>query len=312
MKLPPLNALRAFDAAARLGRVKAAAAELFVTPAAVSQQVKLLEDFIGTALFERRPRGLRLSNTGFAYHQAVGRHLRGISEATERLRPKRHAVGLSSVPTFAASWLAPRLPLFTRAQPGIEIRVEADAALVDFRSDAFDLAIRETTGGSRDSDTVMLFPLSPFPVAAPGYVKSLTRAGRFDWRRARLLHEGNNEYWDAWLDARGVSADTGRGYYFSHGMLAFAAASSGEGVALASYCLVERALRERRLAIVDPMALPTGRGYWLAWPKSSVRSTGESAALLREWIIAEAAQTRAGAERATHPPRPPRRGPSSS
>ena len=288
MKLPPLNALRAFDAAARLGSVKAAAAELFVTSAAVSQQVRALERFIGLELFERRPRELRLTNTGYAYHQAIGRHLRGISEATERLRPKRHAVGISVVPTFAAQWVAPRLPRFSKLHPGVEIRVDAEGALVDFRHDAFDLAIREGAGGYRDADTALLFEMALRPLAAPGYVASLTRRGRFDWARARLLHEGTNEYWDTWLEARGVKADTGRGSYFSHGMLALAAAAEGEGVALAADCIVERALRDGRLVRVDPMALSTGRGYWLAWPRPTVRPLGESAKLFRDWLIAEA------------------------
>lgn len=288
MKLPPLNALRAFEAAARMGGIKAAAQELSVTPAAVSQQVRALEDFLSFPLFERLPRELRLTPIGYAYHQAIGRHLRAISEATERLRPKRQAVAISVVPTFATLWLSPRLPKFIAEHPQIEIRIEADSELVDFRNSGFDLAIREGSGNYRDTDSALLFGMDQIPFASPAYVKSLTRRGQFDWSKARLLHEGNNEYWDAWLDARGVRADTAKGFYFSHGMMALAAAAEGQGVMLAAYCLVERAISERRLKMVDPTAVATGRGYWLAWQRTSIAALSESARLFRDWVIAQA------------------------
>ncbi len=117
MKLPPLNALRAFDSVARQGSVKDAAVELFVTPAAVSQQLKVLEGFIGAALFERRPRELRLTSVGQSYHQTITRPLRAIAEATERLLPKRRGTSISVLTSFAALWLALRLAEFARANP---------------------------------------------------------------------------------------------------------------------------------------------------------------------------------------------------
>jgi LysR family transcriptional regulator, glycine cleavage system transcriptional activator len=304
MKLPPLNALRAFDAAARMGGIKAAAQELSVTPAAVSQQVRALEDYLGCALFDRLPRELRLTSNGYAYHQTIGRHLRGISEATERLRPKRQSVSISVVPSFATLWLSPRLPRFIEQHPLIEIRIEAESELIDFRTSGFDIAIREMPGTYRDTEAAMLFGLDLLPVASPAYVKSLTQRGQFDWSRARLLHEGSNEYWDTWLDTRGLRADTAKGFYFSHGMMALAAAAEGEGIALTAYCLVERSIKDRRLVMVDTTAVATGRGYWLAWPRASVGTLSESAQLFRDWVLAQAKLTAASAPSTTAPAAP--------
>lgn len=288
MQLPPLNALRAFDAVARQGSVKGAAEEMHVTPAAVSQQLRTLEAHVGSALFERRPREIRLNVTGQSYHQSVGRALRQIAEATDRIRPHRRGTSITVITSFAALWLAPRFADFARRYPDIEVRIEADPNLADLVTGGFDLAIRTGKGDYPEADSRLLFALDLLPVAAPAYQKSLTRRGRFDWSRARLLHEAGVEYWETWLQRRGVKADTSRGLMFSHGMLAFAAAQAGEGVALAPYALVARMVQDGRLAVVDPTAFKTGLGYWLAWPKPALRPLPPSAEVFRDWIIAQA------------------------
>jgi LysR family glycine cleavage system transcriptional activator len=295
IKLPPLNALRAFEAAARLGGIKQAAEELSVTPAAVSQQVRLLEDFLGQPLFDRLPRALRPTAAGLSYHQAVGRHLRGIAEATERLKPPRRAVSISVVPSLATLWLAPRLPRFMHAQPQVEVRVEAESELVDLRGGAFDLAIRQGSGRYPQCEAVRLFGVDLLPVASPRYLRTLRRGRRVRWDEARLLHEESNQNWADWAAAGELSIDVSRGSYFSHGMMALAAAAEGEGIALASYCLIEAAVRDGRLEVVESRAVPTGTSYWLAWPSLEVRSLRSAAALFRDWIVAQAAATQAGA-----------------
>ncbi len=293
MRLPPLNALRAFEATARLGSVKAAAAELFVTPAAVSQQLRVLEDHLGEPLFERRPRALVATPRAVAFHQVVNRSLRAIAEAADRLRTAQQAVAISVVPSFAALWLAPRVAAFTRQHPRIEIRIDADPVLVDFRTTRYDLAIREGWGRYRDAESTILIPIEWQPVASPAYVASLSSDGSFDWQRARLLHEDDSLRWDAWTHARGLRLGIGQAAYYSHGMLAYAAAGAGEGVALAPPCLVERLVDDGRLAVVDPFTLPSDAGYWLAWASPAERPLSDAARLFRDWLIDASAPHRA-------------------
>ncbi|MFT3804680.1 MAG: LysR substrate-binding domain-containing protein [Burkholderiaceae bacterium] len=289
MKLPPLNALRAFEAVGRLGGVKQAAAELSVTPAAVSQQVRLLEDFLGLRLFDRLPRELRLTDSGIEYQRQVSRHLRGIAEATERVRPRPHAVALSVVPSFATLWLSPRLAAFVREAPHIAIRVEADPRLVDLGAAGdFDLAIREGTGRYRRTDVHPLFPVALLPVASPSYVRSLTTRAGFDWARARLLFEEDQQGWERWFEFTGRPLLPTRTMLFSHGMMALAAAAEGEGVVLASWCLVEHMIGSGRLVVVEQQAMPTGRHYWLAWPSPEARGLSPAAVRFRDWLIAQA------------------------
>ena len=145
MRLPPLNAVRAFDAVARLGSVRAAAEELAVTPAAVSQQLRVLEANLGLALTQRDGRGIALTEAGRGWHGEIARHLRAIAVAAERVRPGRRVVQVSVVPSFGSRWLMPRLPLFTAQQPEIEVRIDATATLVDLTRDPVDLAIFKGT-----------------------------------------------------------------------------------------------------------------------------------------------------------------------
>jgi LysR family transcriptional regulator, glycine cleavage system transcriptional activator len=285
MKLPPLNALRAFDAVARHVSVKDAAAELFVTPAAVSQQLKTLEAALGIMLFERHPRELRLTELGRTYHRSIGRALRLIADATERLLPDSRGTAISVITSFAALWLAPRLADFAQRYPSIEVRIEADPVVVDLVSGGFDLAIRMGAGVYREAECHELFAQNLVPLAAPEYKRLLTKKGNFDWSKSRLLHESGVEYWDAWLEQRNVTADTSRGLFFSHGMLAYAAAQAGEGVALAPIQLVAKLVGDRRLVVVDRMLFHTGLSYWLAWPKPRLRTLPEPARLFRDWII---------------------------
>ena len=290
MKLPPLNALRAFDAVARHVSVKDAAAELFVTPAAISQQLKTLEVFLGTALFERHPRELRLTSTGHSYHRSIGRSLRQIADATARVLPESRGTSISVITSFAALWLAPRLADFAQQHPNVEVRIDADPEVVDLVSGGFDLAIRIGAGVYREAECHRLFAQDLVPVAAPEYKRQLTRNRRFDWSRSRLLHESGLDYWDAWIEQRSVTADTSRGLFFSHGMLAYAAAQAGEGVALAPIQLVSKLVRDGRLVVVDRKLLCTGLSYWLAWPKPRLRVLSEPARLFRDWIIQQARQ----------------------
>jgi LysR family glycine cleavage system transcriptional activator len=290
MRLPPLNSVRAFDAVARLGSVRAAADELAVTPAAVSQQLRVLEAHLGIALTQRAGRGLVLTESGRAWHAEIARHLRAIALAAERVRPGRRVVQVTVVPSFGSRWLVPRLPRFTAREPEIEVRIDAGPALADLARDPFDLAIREGGGVYPEAETECLFPLELFPVASPQYARQLkARGSTVDWPRARILHEVNFDYWPDWCaQAQRTDIDIARGMFFSQTMLALDAAIDGQGVALTPRFLAERELALGTLAIVDPHAYATGTGIYLAWPRRSVRTLSPAGIAFRDWLIDEA------------------------
>jgi LysR family transcriptional regulator, glycine cleavage system transcriptional activator len=290
MRLPPLNAVRAFDAVARLGSVRAAAEELAVTPAAVSQQLRVLEAHLGIALTQRQGRGLVLTDSGRTWHGEIARHLRAIALAAERVRPGRRVVQVTVVQSFGSRWLMPRLSLFTAREPEIEVRIDASPILADLTRDPFDLAIREGRGMYPDAESVRLFPLEFVPVASPAVARQLKRrTGMVDWSRARLLHEVSYDYWPDWIAAEGVAGvDVARGLFFSHTMLALDAASEGQGVALAPLCLADRELARGALTIVDPRPFAPGTGIYLAWPRRGLRTLSPAAIAFRDWLIEEA------------------------
>jgi len=293
VRLPPLNAVRAFDAVARLGSVRAAADELAVTPAAVSQQLRVLEAHLGLALTQREGRGLTLTDSGRTWHGEIARHLRAIALAAERVRPGRRVVQVTVVQSFGSRWLMPRLTKFTAREPEIEVRIDASPVLADFARDPFDLAIREGRG-NYDTEVARLFELSFYPVASPQVARRMRRRnGTLDWSRARLLHEVTYDYWPDWIQMADVAdVDVARGLFFSHTMLALDAAIEGQGVALAPPPLAERELAGGALEIIDMRAFVPGTGIYLCWPRRQLRSLSNAAAAFRDWVIEEARATR--------------------
>lgn len=304
MRLPPLNAVRAFDAVARLGSVRAAAEELAVTPAAVSQQLGVLEAHLGIALTERQGRGMILTDSGRSWHGEIARHLRAIALAAERVRPGRRVVQITAVPSFASRWLMPRLPAFMAREPEIEVRIDASPVLADLARDPFDLAIREGRGIYPEAEAVRLFPLEFYAVASPAYVSEMrTPSGALDWSRARLLHEIGIDYWPDWVAANDIqSVDVARGMFFSHTMLALDSAIDGQGVALTPLCLADREIRRGSLMTLDPRSYATGTGIHLAWPRRGLRSLSPAATAFRDWVIDEAAREESA--RVAGPPGP--------
>ena len=293
MRLPPLNAVRAFDAVARLGSVRAAADELAVTPAAVSQQLRVLEAHLGLALTQRHGRGLALTDSGRTWHGEIARHLRAIALAAERVRPGRRVVQVTVVQSFGSRWLMPRLHKFTAREPEIEVRIDASPVLADFARDPFDLAIREGRG-NYDTELARLFELSFYPVASPQVARAMRRRnGTLDWSHARLLHEVSVDYWPDWINAADVDdVDVARGLFFSHTMLALDAAVEGQGVALAPAPLADRELARGALVIVDPRPFAPGTGIYLCWPRRQLRTLSKAATAFRDWVVEEAKATR--------------------
>ena len=314
MKLPPLNALRAFDAVARLGGVRLAAQALHVTPAAVTQQVKLLERSLDVALLRREGRGIQLTEAGRRLHAGTARHLRAIAQAADDLRPQGRRVRVSTVPSFAVRWLVPRLKHFTALHPEVQIEVGADPRVVNLDDGEYDLAIREGLGRYPGTETRLLLPLQVLPVCTPAYLRRVfgRTDGRTDgrigghtvghapargWPKARLLHEVGHGWWAPWLEQAGVGGvDVASGLHFSHTVMTIAAALDEQGVALVPPIFVEEELADGRLVAVDPRPYVTGFGWYLAWSTARADALSPSALLFRDWLLAEGVS--AGAEAA--------------
>ncbi len=295
MKLPPLNAVRAFEAAARLSSMRDAAAELFVTPGAVSQQVRALEQYLEVPLFERSARAIRLTDAGQAFQTAVTRHLRGIAQAAEQLRPGEQQIAVTVAPDFAARWLMPRLRSFASLHPKVEVRVDASFEFADFDRDPFDLAIRTAREPPPQLNGERLLRQTMRPYCSPEYFARVFkgRPKASVWPRVRLLHE-NRPYdmWTPWFAMRGLAEPNAEvGLYFSHGTLAIIAAIEGEGVTLQPPQYVEREVESGALVAADPATLSSGLAYYLVWPRRPLRPAADK---FRAWIV-DAAQSEHGA-----------------
>lgn len=304
MQLPPLNAVRAFDAVARLGSVRAAAEALSVTPAAVSQQVRVLEAHLGVALTRREGRGLALTDAGRDWHGDVSRHLEAIALAAERMRPGRKTVNVTVAQSLSARWLLPRLPHFMRRHPDVEVRIDANRAVVDLSKGPFDLALRLGSGRYRGTESALLFAGDLYALASPDCVRGLRGArGAIDWRKARLLHEVGNDRWPDWFGALRVDGvDLSRGLYFSHTMMALEAAVQGQGVALAPLAFAQRELTEGTLQRVVEPHIDAGEAAYVVWPSASVRRIAPAAAVLRDWLLEQAEATCAAIQPHEGPP----------
>ena len=294
MKPPSLNALRVFDAVARMGGIRLAADALFVTPAAVSQQVKLLEQSLGVTLLHREGRSVALSEAGRRLHAGTTRHLRAIGDAAELVRPRKQRIRLTTVPSFAVRWLVPRLQRFTDQRPEVEVQVDADPRLMDLATGDFDLAVREGQGRYPKTASELLFPLEVQAVCTPAYaVETFGADTARGWRRARLLHEVGHPWWRDWLHQAGVTGvDASRGLHFSHTVMTIAAALEGQGVALVPPQFVETELREHRLVTLGSTAHTTGAGLWVVWSTARDTSLSPPARDFRDWIVGEAQRGR--------------------
>ncbi|KML45216.1 LysR family transcriptional regulator [Burkholderia cepacia] len=286
-RLPPLNALRAFEVSARHLNFRAAADEIGVTQGAVAQQVRHLEDVLGLKLFERLPRGLALTHDGAAYFSDVQRALHAIADATDKLVKRRAALTISTTPSFASKWLIPRLAQFTDAHPDYDVRVIADQQLATFRHDGVDLAIRfGKPPFGKHLATHALFPLdvsavcSPALLAAPASPRAL--AGHV------LLHDAH-DLWPEFLAAmpEPVDVDPHKGLRFNQTSLAIDAAVAGQGIALATDPLVERDIAAGRLCKPFDFAFPLSVGFYLVYPAE--RRDDDAIAVMRGWMIGQAA-----------------------
>jgi LysR family glycine cleavage system transcriptional activator len=255
-RLPPLNALRAFEAAARRGGFAKAAGELAVTPAAVSQQVRLLEAELGVGLFRRLPRGLELTPAGRSALPELREAFARLARAVEDMRGERLAgpLAVSVLPSLAHRWLLPRLPALAAAHPEIDLTVHAEARAVDLAREAVDLGIRYGKGHYPGLHARLLLTEEVFPVCAPALAHGGPRPLRrlADLRGHTLLHERASVEpslsWSAWLREAGVEdVDPARGPGFTDAAMLVEAAVRGMGVALGRSVLVADDLLAGRL-----------------------------------------------------------------
>jgi LysR family transcriptional regulator, glycine cleavage system transcriptional activator len=289
-RLPPLGGLRAFEATARLGSATAAAAELHVTPGAVSLQVRELEAALGLPLFVRRPRKLTLTAEGAQYFASLRAAFRLMREATAELTARRRGavLTLSCTPGFAVQWLLPRLARFEAAAPSVDLRIGATNRVLDFTRDGVDVAIRHGLGRDEGLVCKRLLDDALVPVCRPDVA---ARAGGLrapsDLRAVPLLHDEHPDDWRLWLEAAGADGvDAARGAVFADGNGAIEAAKAGLGVALVRPSLVARELAEGALIAPFPQGIASALAYHLVYPPAA--RDRPALAAFRDWIIAEA------------------------
>ena len=288
--LPPLNALRAFEAAARHLSFTKGAAELNVTQGAVSHQVKALEDRLGFKLFLRRHKGLVLTEAGQSCQVFVRDAFDRLAAGFDNLLAKDDAgiLTVSVSPNFAAKWLISRIGKFTEAFPDIELRLSASLRHVDLNREDVDVAVRHGEGGWTDLHTVCLIAETVFPVCSPSLMEGPHPLKRpEDLHNHTLIHEDNRQDWPKWLDAAGIDGlDLSKGAVFNQTSLALDAAAGGQGVALGRSALAAPEMLTGRLVRPFGPALPVAYAYYIVCPKSTAERPKIRA--FRNWLISEA------------------------
>jgi len=300
--LPPLNALRTFEAAARQLSFTRAAQELHVTQTAVSHQMRLLEEHLGVRLFLRLPRRLVLTTEGRAYARELGRVFERIGDATAALQaqPRREVLAITSLPSLAARWLVPRLGGFLDAHPQIDLRLSATERPVDFTRESVDVGIRWGYGRWAGLQSEKLMEDECFPVCSPALLPRRRRLAVSDLARLTLLHDDSPDDWRRWLRAAGAAGiDAERGHVFTDASLTLQVAVAGRGIALGRRTLVERELAEGRLVRPFAWSIPSEPAYYLV--SSPHTADLPRVRAFRAWLLAEVSGS------ASTPPAPPAR-----
>ena len=303
----PLKALRAFECTARHLSIRDAAAELHVTPAAVSQQIKALEETLGVPLFERLGRGLALTTAGASALPWLEDGFKSLQAGLSQIEQHNSAETLNvwMAPSFASKWLIPRLPSFTDAHPDINLRISASVDWVDrrdtsigFAEDLFkrlsiDIAIRFGNGQSSQCNVEKLMGVSVAPLCSPTLIENTRQPLNTaeDLANFTLLHddspyEGRPD-WPSWLRANKVTQVDGRkGLRFNQGAIALQAAAEGQGVVLGLDKLAATDIANKRLIAPLSNRYPVDSSYYILSRKDEPQSG--AAKLFREWLIAEA------------------------
>jgi LysR family transcriptional regulator, glycine cleavage system transcriptional activator len=284
--LPPLNALRAFEASARLTSMQRAAHELSVTPSAVSQQVQNLEEWVGFQLLERRARQVQPTAQGRAYLAAVTAAFDQIAAATAELATGRipRSICITCTPGFAVQWLVPRLQQFQDLHPDIDVRIDASTRLLDLRTENVDLAVRHGNGRYPGLVSEKLLDDDLIPVASPRLLAGKGRVRKpADLLRHRLLHIETRDDWRLWFAAQGIEIDWRRGPLLVDTTIGVQAAVAGKGVTLVRRSLIGDELAGNRLVAPLPQGLSKGIAYHLAYPPEHMSQPAVRA--FRAWLL---------------------------
>ena len=289
-RLPPLNALRAFEAAARHLSFTKAADELNVTQAAISHQVKALEERLGVSLFRRLNRALLLTDAGQSFLPPLREAFDQMAEATERLRSHdaRRALTITTLPSIAAKWLVPRLGRFRESHPDIDVRIDASLHLTDFARENVDVALRYGRGRWDGMRSDRLMTEDFFPVCSPALLKGEHALHEpRDILHHTLLHDDSRTDWTMWFLAAGIEGgDPTRGPAFTDSSLVLQAAVDGQGVALGRSALAAADLEAGRLVRPFGLSLEAEFAYYVVCPQSTAEYP--KIASFRDWLLAEA------------------------
>lgn len=280
----PLNALRAFEASARHLSFTKAAIELCVTQAAISHQVKGLEERLGVELFRRLPRGLALTDEGRSLLPTLRDSFDRIAGLLERFEIGRpvEVLNVGAVGTFALGWLLPRLAGFRQAHPQIDLRLTTNNNRVDLAAEGLDYALRFGDGAWHGTAALRLFEAPMAPVCAPGTASVLRRPS--DLAEQVLLRSYRADEWKLWSEAAGIEPLQARGPVFDTSIALAEVAAAGEGVALVPALLFSRYFDDGRLVRPFPIAVSLG-SYWLTWLQS--RSLTPAMLAFRDWLTDE-------------------------
>ena len=290
-RLPPLNALKAFEAAARHESFTRAAEELCVTQGAVSHQVKALEAELAIKLFNRERQRLIITEAGRDYLAVVRDALDWIAVGTERLLQRQNAgvLTVSTSPDFAAKWLVHRLGHFAEAHSTIDLRVSATMHHVDFAREDLDMAVRHGDGNWPGLDAVELSAEQLFAVCSPKLLSGRRLGKPADILKFPLLHLDSRADWRKWLQAVGISdANVKHGPVLNRASMVIDAAINGQGIALARTTLAAWDLLNGRLVRPFPESLRLSKTYWIVCPKAT--SKVPKIVTFRGWLLAEASQ----------------------
>ena len=287
-KLPPLSAVRVFEAAARHQSFTRAAAELGMTQAAVSYQIKLLEDRVGSPLFRRLPRHVELTETGRLLAPAITEAFEGLRAAFLAIEQKAQTViSLTTVSTFASHWLIPRLGRFQARYPGIAVKIDVSPAIADFAQQDFDIGIRSGTGTWPGLESHFLMPVDFAPVIGAALAQSTELREPGDLLKLSLISP-TDPWWTEWFAASGLPhVDLSGRTDHSPGnqQLESMAAMAGQGAAIVNPAFFREDLDSGRLVQPFPLTVRSAHSYWLVYPKARRRIAKIVA--FREWLESE-------------------------
>lgn len=291
--LPSLNALLAFETAARLSSFTRAASELGVTQTAISHQIRALESDLGTTLFRRSPQRVALTEEGQRWSAELSPIFKRLRAVNAELRRPAHAerphVSVSLVPSLGSRWLVPKLGRFIERHPEVDVRISANERLVDFAVEPIDIGIRYGSGRYPGLVVKKLADAAFVVVATPSLLARRPIGDIRDLKDAVLLHDDHPDAWAAWFRARRARLPSGvRMHQYTDSAMLVEAVLREQGIGLARWSLVVDELEQGRLKLVFPKVapLPTGLAYYLVTPRENLRRPAVAA--FNSWLLSEA------------------------